>query len=271
MAAVFQPPTWANSCKDRRSASQYLPPVINRTDLTRKLPYVLNCDTVEVSAGKTTEVFAGVMLYFARPQSGNVIRVSGTLKLQGDKDTWVFLSGSLDSSKGKIDPGKATWGGILVEPGGKLVMEYVGVWGAPTPVTAFSRQVEIRNSFFTGASGIVQPDGDVFELDATFAAVNNLDFAHPKISGIESAEGTPLVRNNSKPGGMSAAEKNNLLAKRASGHFWTPSKAWGFTTLVVLVGGGAGWYYLKTGESQNSTPGSTTLLIDPPPKFPPGL
>ena len=73
-----------------------------------------------------------------------MIKVEGTLILKGSRNSYVFLSGSLDTlANGTREPGKKQWGGIEVAEGGRLEMEYVGVVRAPTPITitAFSPKV----------------------------------------------------------------------------------------------------------------------------------
>lgn len=259
----------ANSCRDRREGYRYLPLRLGLSGSTQKTPYVLRCDTMEVSAGRVTEVEAGTMLYFSRPQSGNVIRVSGTLRLKGNKDTWVYLSGSLDTVKGKNEPGKSTWGGIVVEAGGKLIMDYAGIWGAPIPVTASSDSVIIHNSFFTGSSGLIRPDGSVYDLDPTFAAVNDLDFSRKETLPIPRRNMNPTAENSEdKPQGMTAAEKADLLSKSAKTPFWTKGKVWGVTGVAAAVAAGAAWYYYPRQNSEPSAKVLRTPTFENPPSFP---
>jgi hypothetical protein len=245
------------TCKERRNSYHVLPAKIGRQQTPQyKVAFPLHCDTVEVPAGMTTEIQAGTMLAFSRPYSGNVIKVAGTLKLFGNKDTWVFLSGNIDSARSKLEPGKATWGGIIVEPGGTLMMEYTGVWGAPTPVTAFSEKVAIKNSFFTGATGIFRPDGSIMNLEPSFAALNDVDFSKRELVAKEESEPTQARRPVQKPDGISSEEKARLLSRPAEKKFWTSGKIWGITGLMLAGGGGAAYFYLK--------PKPTTTLIQIP-------
>jgi hypothetical protein len=259
-------PVFAFTCKDRRTSAHFLPAKIGRQQTPPiKVAFPLLCDTVEVPKGKMTEVEAGTMLAFSRGNSGNVIKVSGTLKLNGNKDTWVYLSGNIDSSQAKLEPGKATWGGIIVEPGGTLVMEYAGVWGAPTPVTAFSENVVIKNSFFTGSTGIFKPDGSILNLEPTFAALNDVNFA--KQEPVPSEELAPAKENAkpAKPDGISSEEKERLLSRPVEKKFWTAGKIWGLTGLVVASGGGAAaYFYLKANPSPDLIP----IPLEKPPAFP---
>ncbi len=253
----------ANSCRDRREGYRYLPSRLGSIGSNQKVPYALRCDTMVVAAGRVTEVEAGTMLYFNRPQSSNVIRVHGTLRLKGNKDTWVFLSGSLDTTQGKNEPGKAAWGGIIVETGGQLIMDFAGISGAPIPVTSSSESVIIHNSFFTGASGLIRPDGSMFDLDPTFAAVNDLDFrgtqtlskAYPKISGT-------TEEGEDKPQGLTAEEKTKLLSKSAKTPFWTKGKFWGVTGVFTATALGATAWYLYP-KDKDPEPG----IQSQPPNF----
>jgi len=241
-------PAKANTCKDNRKESQYLPAGIGLENSKRKSRFVFLCDTVEVKAGKTTQVESGVMLYFAHPQRGNVIHVYGTLIFKGNKETWVYLSGSLDTARGKMEPGSAPWGGIVVEPGGQLIMEYTGVWGAPTPVSTLSWDVSIKNSFFTGANGIRKPDGTLLELEPNFAALNDVNFR--RADEPTALAPVPLEKKSDKPQGLSAEEKASVLAKTPRKPFWSRNKILGLSGIVIAIG--AGGYYLS--QSHDDVP-----------------
>lgn len=268
-ALLFATSAQAYTCKDRRDSHHILPATIGNPENTEKAVHLLLCDTVQVIAGRVTEVEAGSMLAFGRTNSGNVIRVSGTLKLKGTKDSWVYLSGSIDSSKGKLEPGKATWSGLIVEPGGRLIMEYAGVWGARIPITAKGPKVAIKNSFFTGASGILQPDGKLLELESNFAAVNDIDFEREALSETsEEMPRAPARTVTAKPDGLSAEEKERLLAKPMSKPFWTPGKVWGVAGILAVAGGGA-WYYMQGSESGESVVKRETPVFETLPALAP--
>ena len=169
-------PSYAANCLENRDFHQNLPTVIGREDQTGKVPFALNCDTVFVRKGVTTVVHPGTMLYFARPTLNSVIKVEGTLLIKGGKNSYVSLSGSLDSSRNGLEAGNRPWGGIEISEGGKLEMEFAGMMRAPTPITAFSFQVKILNSWFKGSSGMILPDGSMFAMDSKWQAINSMDF-----------------------------------------------------------------------------------------------
>jgi hypothetical protein len=209
-------PSHAATCLENRDFHQNLPTVIGREDQIGKYPFALNCDTVFVRKGVTTVVHPGTMLYFARPSLNSVIKVEGTLLIKGGKNSYVSLSGSLDSSRNGLEAGNRPWGGIEISEGGKLEMEYAGMMRAPTPITAFSFQVKIINCWFKGSSGMIMPDGSMFAMDSKWQAINGMDFTK--------GNGDRTVVENGRPAdAISEKEKTDLLKKRDG--YWTWKKA----------------------------------------------
>jgi hypothetical protein len=251
-------------CLENKDFYQNLPTSIGREDQVGKFPFALNCDTVFVRKGVTTVVHPGTMLYFSRPSINSVIKVEGTLILKGTRNSYVTLSGSLDSSKNGAEPGQKLWGGIEVAEGGRLEMEYVGCMRAPTPVTAFSPQVRIVNSWFKGSSGIILPDGSLYPMESSWHAINDLDLA----------KGTSDRKPAARPAeSLSDSEKAALLKQDRDKRFWTWKKA-GFGVAALAVVGVGAAYLLPKGSSPSDTSSGRgpkqkpDLRIDPLNAFP---
>ncbi len=226
-AALWVAPSRAATCIENRDFHQNLPTVIGKEDQTGKFPFALNCDTVFVRKGVTTVVHPGTMLYFARPSLNSVIKVEGTLIIKGTKNSYVSISGSLDSITAGVEAGKRLWGGIEISEGGKLEMEYVGVMRAPTPITAFSFQVKIINSWFKGSSGMILPDGSMYPMDSKWQAINSMDFTK--------GNSDRMVGETDRPKeAISQKEKSALLEKKPE--FWTWKKAAGGAAMLAVVG-----------------------------------
>jgi|GEM_PF-1587722 len=247
-------PSRAANCLENRDFYQSLPTVIGKEDQVGKFPFALNCDTVFVRKGVTTVVNPGTMLYFARPTLNSVIKVEGTLIIKGTKNSYVSLSGSLDTARTGFEPGKRTWGGIEVAEGGKLEIEYAGVMRAPTPITAFSFQVKIVNSWFKGSSGMILPDGSLFAMEQSWHAINNLDLSKGNTdrNAAESARPADAI---------SEKEKSALLESKSG--FWTWKKAAVGVGALAVVGVGAGM--LLAGGDDSKTP---PVVIPPKTKGP---
>lgn len=243
--AFLAAPTQAATCLENRDFHQNLPTVIGREDQVGKYPFALYCDTVFVRKGVTTVVHPGTMLYFARPSLNSVIKVEGTLIIKGTKNSYVSVSGSLDSSRNGLEAGNRPWGGIEVSEGGKMEMEYAGMMRAPTPITSFSFQVKIVNSWFKGSSGMILPDGSMYPMDSKWMAINNLDFTKGNTDR--------TVAESSRPAdAISEKEKTDLLGKKSG--FWTWKKAaMGAGALTVL---GVGFAVLLAPEDENADPGT---------------
>jgi hypothetical protein len=220
----------AANCLENRDFYQNLPTVIGREDRVAKFPFALNCDTVFVRKGVTTVVHPGTMLYFSRPSLNSVIKVEGTLILKGTKNSYVGLSGSLDTTRNGVEAGNRPWGGIEVSEGGRLEMEYAGMMRAPTPITSFSFQVKIVNSWFKGSSGMILPDGSLLPMESSWHAINNLDLAKGN-SDKNVAEG------NRPTDAISQKEKTALLDRKSG--FWTWKKAAVGVGALAAVGVGA--------------------------------
>jgi hypothetical protein len=237
MAAMSVVPADAANCVENRDFHQNLPTVIGREDQIGKFPFALNCDTVFVRKGVTTVVHPGTMLYFARPTLNSVIKVEGTLIIKGGKNSYVSLSGSLDSSRNGLEAGNRPWGGIEISEGGK--MEYAGMMRAPTPITAFSFQVKIINSWFKGSSGMILPDGSMFPMDTKWMAINNMDFTK--------GNADRTVAESSRPAdAISEKEKSDLLGKKEGRWSWKKA-AVGAGALAVL---GVGFAVLLAPEEE---------------------
>jgi hypothetical protein len=218
----------AAGCLENKDFYQNLPTTIGREDQVGKFPFPLNCDTVFVRKGVTTVVHPGTMLYFSRPSINSVIKVEGTLILKGTRNSYVTLSGSLDSSRSGAEPGQKLWGGIEVAEGGRLEMDYAGFMRAPTPVTAFSSQVKIVNCWFKGSSGIILPDGSLFPMESSWYAINDLDLA----------KGTADRKTSAHPAeALSDNEKADLMKKDQNN--WSWRKAGIGAAAVAIVGVGA--------------------------------
>jgi hypothetical protein len=258
---------FANSCLENRFDWEVLAPVIGEPGQTTKFPFPLRCDTVIVPKGRETVVHAGAFLFFQKSAPTNLIRVEGTLALRGVKEHYVLLAGGRDPKLYVPEPAKSVmWGGILVEPGGKLSLEFAGLYGAPTPITAFSKNVKIVNSFFAGGTGIMRPDGTLRELDPQFAAVNSLDFSEsPAASQPEETPGTKAGKSSAKSvDTLSHAEKEALLARGKSS--WSRPRTW------AMLGGGAaaaavaGYFILQ--PKDRGEPGAVTPKLDNKPGEP---
>lgn len=248
LAALLASPQRARSaqCAENRDYYQSLPTVIGREDNVTPFGFVLKCDTVFVRKGVTTVIHPGTMLYFASPSLNSVIKVEGTLIVKGTKTAYVYLSGSLDTANnGTRQPGGKQWGGIEVAESGRLEMEYAGVVRAPTPITTFSDQVRIVNSFFKGSSGIILPDGSLMPLEITWHAVNDLDLG--KGPGERTAPSSGGEKAN---GRLSQEEKSALLEKKEG--FWTWRKAAGGAAALAAVAVGA--VYLGNDEGGKPPP-----------------
>lgn len=253
LSAILTGPAGAATCLENRDFQQNLPTVIGREDQSGKFPFALNCDTVFVRKGVTTVVHPGTMLYFSRPSLNSVIKVEGTLIIKGSENSYVSISGSLDSSRNGLEAGNRPWGGLEISEGGKLEMEYAGMMRAPTPITAFSFQVKIINSWFKGSSGMILPDGSMFAMDSKWMAINNMDFTK--------GNSDRTVAENSRPAdAISEEEKSDLLDKKAG--YWTWKKAaLGAGTLAAL---GVGFAVLLAPEDK----ASPNRPVDPVPTTP---
>ncbi len=234
----------AASCLENRDFYQSLPTVIGKEDQVGKFPFALNCDTVFVRKGVTTVVYPGTMLYFAQPTLNSVIKVEGTLIIKGTKNSYVSISGSLDSNRNGVEAGRRAWGGIEVSEGGRLEMEYAGVMKAPTPITAFSFQVKIINCWFKGSSGMILPDGSLYAMESNWHAINNMDLTKGNTDRKASEADRP-------DGALSTKEKEALLDK--SPGFWTWKKAAGGVAALAVVG--VGTAVLMTPPEKNKNPG----------------
>jgi hypothetical protein len=236
---------FAADCAENREFRQNLPAVIGREDQVGKFPFALDCDTMFVRKGVTTVIYPGTLLYFSKPSINSLIKVEGALIVKGTRNSYVTLSASLDSSRNGAEPGQKQWSGIEVAEGGRLEMEYAGFMNAPTPITAFSTQVKIVNSWFKGSSGIVLPDGSLFALESSWHAINDLDLA----------KGAVNRKGPARPAeALSEKERSEFLKKRNTG-FWTWKKAGAGVGALAVVGVGAA--LLLPGKS------------DPPGKEPP--
>ncbi len=257
--ALFAPGKEARAanCLENRDFYQSLPTVIGREDQIGKFPYALNCDTVFVHKGVTTVVYPGTMLYFSRPTLNSVIKVEGTLLIKGTKNSYVTVSGSLDSTRNGLEAGKRAWGGIEISEGGKLEMEYAGVMKAPTPITAFSFQVKILNSWFKGSSGMILPDGSLYAMDSKWHAINNMDLAKGNMD--------QKAANADRPAdAISKQEKAALLEAKGPG-FWTWKKAAGGVAALAAVGVGAAILFSPAEKDPQSGNGTKLRGVHPTP------
>ncbi len=229
--------TFSNHCIDNRSEFEKLPSSIGTLDNKERYLFSLGCDTVLIPQGQTTEVLPGTFLYFSKPSPTNIIQVQGTLILKGNKEKYVLLAGGRDSKKNEPVSNKILWGGIIVESGGRLEIEYSGFYGAPTPITAFTDQVKIFNTFFSGGTGMIRPDGTLFELEPQFSAINFLDFAH--FETVSQKEQSGIQKNvildqpwtdSTKSDKLSEGEKQTLLGKERP--------TWKRPRTLVYLGGG---------------------------------
>jgi hypothetical protein len=241
--------TYAATCLENRDFYQNLPTVIGREDQVGKFPFALNCDTVFVRKGVTTVIHPGTMLHFSRPSLNSVIKVEGTLIIRGTKNSYVSLSGSLDSSHNGVEAGNRPWGGIEISEGGRLDMEYAGVMRAPTPITAFSFQVKIVNSWFKGSSGMILPDGSLLPMESSWHAINNLDLAKGNAD-------RNAAEANRPADAISQKEKAALLDHKSG--FWTWKKAAVGVGALAAVGVGAA--VLLTPPK---TPGKAPVTVTP--------
>lgn len=241
--ALVVAPVNAATCVENRDFHQNLPTVIGHEDQMGKYPFALNCDTVFVRKGVTTVVHPGTMLHFARPTLNSVIKVEGTLIIKGSKNSYVTLSGSLDSTRNGLEPGNRPWGGIEISEGGRLDMEYAGMMRAPTPITAFSFQVRIVNSWFKGSSGMILPDGSMFAMDSKWMAINDMDFRKGNSDRMAASP------QQGPTGRISQKEKTALLEKKDDGYWTWKKAAVGAGALAVI---GVGFAVLLAPEDEGS-------------------
>ncbi len=251
--------SWASNCVDNRDYFQNLPPEIGKEDQFGKYLYALNCDTVYVRKGVTTVINPGTMVYFAKPSLNCVIKVEGTLIVKGTKNSYVSFSGSLDSTRTGPEAGKKQWGGIEIEDGGSVNIEFAGFMRAPTPITSFSKQVKIVNTWFKGSTGIVLPDGSLYPMEKSWHAINSLDLTQ----GNSDRNATQAEKPANT---ISQSEKSALLEKNENG-FWTWKKIAGGAAVLVAVGVGAE-LAMAPGKSTPKTSPETTdkksPIGDPP-------
>lgn len=251
-------------CLDNLDFHQNLPAEIGKEDQTGKFAFALKCDTVFVRQGVTTTVHPGTMLYFARPTLNSVIKVEGTLIIKGSKNSHVSLSGSIDSTRNGLEPGKRPWGGIEVAEGGKLDIAFAGFMRAPTPITSFSFQVKIINTWFNGSSGMILPDGSLFAMDSKWQTINDMDLTKGNFDRLGAKE------EDRPPGAISLKEKEALLQSKP---FWTWKKAAVGAGALALVGVGATFMLAPEEEPNRTPPGpgpnpdptKIDLTEDPPP------
>ncbi len=240
--------SYAASCLENRTFDKNLPPFIGKEDQVGKLTYAIKCDTVYVRKGVTTIIYPGTMLYFLRPTLNSVIKVEGILLIKGSKNSFVSLSGSLDSSRYGVEAGNRQWGGIEVSKGGRLEVEYAGFMNAPTPITTFSRDVKILNSWFKGSTGVTLPDGTFVKMESKWQAINEMDMA----------KGDFEVNSTERPAdAISEKEKQALLVGTSGPGFWTWKKiATGAVALAVV--GGVTNYYLTPQANKTKIPSVPT-------------
>jgi hypothetical protein len=249
----------AANCLENRDFYQNLPTVIGKEDQVAKQPFALNCDTVFVRKGVTTVVYPGTMLYFANPSLNCIIKVEGALLIKGTKNSYVSLSGSIDSGRYSVEPGNRQWGGIEVAEGGRLEVEFAGFMRAPTPITAFSPQVKIVNSWFKGSTGIILPDGSLYNMEASWHAINELDLAKANAGNGGKAAEPPADA-------LSEKENAELLGDREPG-FWTWKKVAGGAAALAVIGVGTS-LYLAPAEKKvdhsdgNPNPKPTKITLD---------
>lgn len=244
----------AATCLENRDYNQSLPTVIGREDETGKKPFRLNCDTLFVRKGVTTVVHPGSMLYFSRPTLNSVIKVEGTLIVRGTKNSYAYLSGSIDSGKTGPEPGSRPWGGIEVSEGGRLVLEYAGVMRAPTPLTTFTKQVRIVNCFFKGSSGIILPDGNLYPMEIKWHTINNLDLERSMTD--KAAAESPRALSS-----ISDKEKSTLLSKREEKP--VPWRRVGTSVAVIAAVGGGMTYFLLADDEPGRPNGADRRDIRP--------
>ncbi len=239
-------------CSDASGRHNRLPAEIGIKDGVHRELFSMPCDTMVVPKGTVTTVHPNTMLFFKNPSLNSTIKVEGRLLLKGNKDASVYISASvdtLDRFKRAYEPGQKMWSGIEVAPGGSLRMEFSIIVGAPTPLTAFSEQVLIRNSLFKGASGMIMPDGEVTAMETALHTIVELNMADPKPAAKVQSERANIV----KP---SEVEKARLFEKKSS--FWTSGRVW--SGLAVFAAAGVGTaVYLWYPSPDSSPPGQPPL------------
>ncbi len=262
----------SNACLGGNADLQVLPARIGDPGSQWKSDFPLKCDTVYVPRGATTTVHPGVLLHFARPRAGNVIKVEGTLKLKGTKDLYVTVAAS-QRGAGSLEPGEGVWSGVVVEPGGKLEAEFAGFFHAPTAITAFSESVNLTNTYFKGSTALRLPDGTLHELDPTFTAVNEMDFSRALTPPEPERVAAPSAQPDKEiplEGRLSAEEKQAILnaeapASSGGGGLW-----WWVLGGGAAIGAAGGTYlYLQAGGSDEpGTDGNPDFQLDPLPGLP---
>ena len=166
MICVFTGFASAIMAEERRDFYRNLPPILGPENRTDSALFALDCDTAYVRKGDTTLVRPGAWIYFAHPSINSMIKVEGTLILQGNDSQNVLLSGSVISENGMQKPGLKMWGGIEVAEGGTLIVEHTSFFRAPTPITTFSDQIRIKKCYFEGSSGIILSDGSILAMES---------------------------------------------------------------------------------------------------------
>ncbi len=250
-----------SDCAEGAGRRRILPTEIGRPGMEHRQLLAMPCDTMIVPKGSTTLVHPNVMLHFRNPSLKNFIKVEGDLVFKGNKDAYVYLSSSLDTLdrfKRAYEPGTGMWSGLEVAPGGSVEMEFAVVVGAPTPLTAFSQRVMIKNTLFKGASGIVMPNGEVYPMEPKIHAVRNLDLAAPNQPEF------PEEPSRAQIDAPSSGEKEKLF--KEPGSFWTAGKIWSGVAVVTVVSAGASlvlWNSIGGSPSGEGPDSGANPLPDP--------
>lgn len=153
--------------------------------IPEKSPYIVSGDII-VGRGATLTIAAGTEVRFRRFPSSHpytnrgVLRVFGTLKVEGDKDQRVYFGLSEDGAIGD-------WGGIWVDGyyGGRVIMEYAEIEKAIRGIYVSGGSPVIKQSrFSSNFTGIHLEQTTDFILEGNVASGNGYGFYLDTSQGI---------------------------------------------------------------------------------------
>ncbi len=226
--------SFAGSCKGTDAWKQYMLPAYGRPHSNLKDPILLPCDTMIVRAGDTSTINPGVMLHFGpNATEKNIILVQGTLLAIGSQEIAIYLSGSISEGDFGIVPGIGPWGGIRVSETGALHFKRVRLYHAIPALESKSEDVTFKQVVMQGCMNIVDPKGQLMEINLREEKIDSLDF-HTSVVKAPVAE---------------AGTKKSKVSKSKIG----VPVLWSLAAAGVLATGGGLFWYLNEPTPRTST------------------